>query len=65
MSNSNSIAQPAESTKTDAQRRTEAATFARTTQAALKQQRRFEAMVAKSQAADPHFNWETGLLLAV
>jgi hypothetical protein len=44
--------------------RTEAATYAHQVKQAEARQRRFERMIEKSMAADPDFDFSTGLLLA-
>lgn len=51
-------------TPVDHKARTLAATVANVFAAKAKHDSRFEAMVAKSQAADASFDWDTGLLLA-
>lgn len=51
-------------TVTDRKTQTFNATVANIFAAKERRDSRFEAMVAKSQAADTEFNWDTGLLLA-
>lgn len=46
-------------------KQTEAANFANMCRDSARAHNRFQAMHAKSVAADPNFNFDTGLLLAV